>query len=51
MKRKYEVTYYECGLTVRISRKFFSRLVAYLYKGWLEYKVGEYGYIELIEYD
>lgn len=49
MKRRYEVAYYECGLTKRISRKFFTALVAYLYKGWLEYKVGNFGCIELTE--
>lgn len=37
MKRKYEVSYYECGLTKRVSRKFFFELTAYLYKGYLEY--------------
>jgi hypothetical protein len=49
MKRRYEVAYYECGLTRRLRRKFFCRLMAYLYKGWLEYKVGNFGCIELTE--
>lgn len=38
MKRRFEVAYYECGLTYRVTRKFFFRLFAYLYKGWLEYQ-------------
>ena len=37
MKRRFEVVYYEYGLTMQIRRKFFFRLFAYLYKGWLEY--------------
>lgn len=51
MKRNYEVAYYECGLTKRISRKFFIRLIAYLYMGWLEYKFGEMANVEVIEHD
>lgn len=51
MKRKYEVAYYECGLTRRINRKFFTALIAYLYKGWLEYKLGETANVEVIEHD
>lgn len=49
MKRKYEVAYYECGLTRRISRKFFTALVAYLYKGYIEYKLGDFGKVEIME--
>jgi hypothetical protein len=51
MKRKYEVAYYEYGLTKRISRKFFTALAAYLYKGWLEYKLGEMAKAEVIEHE
>lgn len=49
MKRKYEVAYYECGLTRRISRKFFGRLIAYLYMGWLMYKLGNSAEVEVVE--
>ena len=38
MKRRFIVTYYEYGLTRRIAMRFFFRLSAYLYKGWLEYQ-------------
>lgn len=37
MKRRFIVTYYEYGLTRRIAMRFFFRLSAYLYKGYLEY--------------
>ena len=49
MKRKYEVAYYECGLTQRKSRKFFCPLIAYLYKGYLEFKLGDFGVVEIKE--
>jgi hypothetical protein len=51
MKRKYEVAYYECGLTRRIARRFFFRLTAYLYWGWLKYKLGNPAEVEVIEHD
>ena len=35
--RRFEVAYYECGLTQRKTRRFFFELSAYLYKGWLDY--------------
>ena len=35
--RRFEVAYYECGLTKRKTRRFFFELSAYLYKGWLDY--------------
>ena len=49
MKRRYIVSYYECGLTQRRSRKFFCELIAYLYKGYVEYKLGEFGKVEITE--
>ena len=49
MKRKYEVCYYECGLTKRVSRKFFFELTAYLYKGYLEYLFNEFAIVEVRE--
>ena len=51
MKRRFEVSYYECGLTKRKSRKFFCELIAYLYKGWLEYYTKDGRTIELRELD
>jgi len=36
MKRRFEVSYYEYG-TIRTKRRFFFKLLAYLYKAWLEY--------------
>lgn len=51
MKRRYEVAYYECGLTRRVRRKFFCRLIAYLYKGWLEYQLGNSAKVEVVEYE
>lgn len=49
MKRKYEVSYYECGLTKRVSRRFFCALCAYLYKGYMEYLLREFGIVEIRE--
>ena len=49
MKRKYEVAYYECGLTNRIRRKFFHRLIAYLYKGYLDYRFEGMALVEINE--
>lgn len=37
MKRKWEVTYYEYGLTKRKKRVFFFKFTAYLWKAWIEY--------------
>ena len=37
MKRKWEVTYYEYGLTERKKRVFFFEFTAYLWKAWIEY--------------
>lgn len=51
MKRRFEVSYYEYGLTERKSRRFFCELIAYLYKGWLEYYTKDEGTIELRELD
>lgn len=47
MKRRYEVAYYECGLTKRIKRKFFFELTAYLFKGWLDYLFKGMAYVEI----
>lgn len=49
MKRRYEVAYYECGLTKRISRRFCCELIAYLFKGYIEYKTKDFGTIEFRE--
>lgn len=47
MKRKFEVSYYEYGLTKKKKRRFFSELLAYLYKGWLEYKWKDLACVEI----
>lgn len=49
MKRKYEVSYYEYGLTNRTAKKFFCELTAYLYKGYLEYKFKDYAKVRVKE--
>jgi hypothetical protein len=49
MKRRYEVSYYECGLTRRVSKRFFFELIAYLYKGYLEYKFKEFAKVQVKE--
>lgn len=47
MKRKFEVSYYECGLTKRKHRVFRNELLAYLYKGYMEYLLQEFGKVEI----
>ena len=51
MKRRYEVAYYEYGLTRRATRWFSFRLSAYLFKGWLEYRYGNMVYALVLEHD
>lgn len=41
MKRKYEVAYYEYGLTSRKTRRFFFEISAYMFRAWLEYQYKE----------
>lgn len=38
MKKKYEVAYYAYGLTQIVKVRFFHKLIAYLYKGYIEYR-------------
>ena len=47
MKRRFEVAYYECGLTRRVTRRFFFELSAYLYKGWLDYQFRGMAQVEI----
>lgn len=49
MKRKWEVTYYEYGLTKRKKRKFFFEFTAYLWKAWIEYNFKEFAHVEIKE--
>lgn len=49
MRKRYEVFYYECGKTKRGSRRFRSELLAYLYKGYLEYVLKDFGVIKIVE--
>lgn len=41
MKRKYEVSYYEYGLTREIKRRFKTDLLAYLYALYIYYRYKE----------
>lgn len=47
MIRKYEVAYYECGLTQRKTARFFFELSAYLFKGWLDYRFKGLAQVEI----
>lgn len=49
MIRKYEVAYYECGLTQRKTARFFFELSAYLFKGWLDYQFKGLAQVEIKE--
>jgi hypothetical protein len=49
MRKKYEVFYYECGETKRRSRIFRCELIAYLYKGYLEYLLKDFGIVKIVE--
>lgn len=51
MKRRFEVTYYEYGLTKRTAKRFFFRLSAYLYMGWLMYEYGNSVNVSVNEHD
>lgn len=41
MKRRYEVSYYELGLTRWITRKFFTSFFADLWAWWINRQYGE----------
>lgn len=49
IKRRFEIAYYECGLTKRKTRRFFFELSAYLYKGWLDYLFNGLEQVEIKE--
>lgn len=41
-RRKYEVEWYECNLTERRSRKFFTEVAANFFAWWIEYSQNVY---------
>lgn len=49
MKRKYEVSYYEYGLTEMLRKRFFLKISAYLYRMWLDYEYGTASRITVID--
>ena len=51
MKRKYEVSYYEYGLTVRKKKKFFLAISALICFLWAEITYGYESYARIDEYD
>ena len=51
MKRKYEVSYYEYGLTVRKTKKFFLAISALICFLWAEITYGYESYARIDEYD
>ena len=51
MKRKYEVSYYEYGLTVRKKKKFFLAISALIYSFWAKLNYGYESYVRIYEYD
>lgn len=51
MKRRYEVAYYEYGLTNRKRRRFFWGFIALLFMSWVKIKYGYESYVRLYEYE
>lgn len=51
MKRKYEVSYYEYGLTERITERFFLGFSALLFAAWARYRHGYESYVKIYEYE
>lgn len=51
MKRRFEVTYYEYGLTRRKKKRFFFELTAYLWKAWIECNCKDFSCVEIKEVD
>ena len=49
MKRKYEVTYYEYGLTKRKRKRFFSFIMACLFKLRLDRQFDKNAYARVAE--
>ena len=49
MKRRYEVTYYEYGLTRRMSCKFFTAIAAMIYYLYVSCKHGAMSYTRIFE--
>lgn len=51
MKRRYEVSYYEYGLTLRKTKKFFFGFSALIYSLWIKIIYGYESYVRLYEYE
>lgn len=52
MKKKYEVSYYEYGLTRRMTKRFFFGLSALIYSAWVKMRYGYECYATVYkEYD
>ena len=51
MIRRYEVSYYEYGLTLRKTKKFFFGFSALIYSLWIKIIYGYESYVRLYEYE
>lgn len=51
MKKKYEVSYYEYGLTRRMTKRFFFGLPALIFTAWVKFVYGYECYAKMFEYD
>lgn len=51
MIRRYEVSYYEYGLTEMLRKRFFLKISAYIYRMWLDYRYQISSRIEEIDVD
>ena len=49
MKRKYEVTYYECGLTKKKRKRFFTLLMACIFKWRMDRMFDNNAYARIAE--
>ena len=49
MKRKYEVTYYECGLTKKKRKRFFSFIMACIFKLRIDREFNKSAYARIAE--
>lgn len=51
MKRRYEVSYYEYGLTLRKKKMFFFGISALIYSFWVKMMYGYESYVRIYEYN
>lgn len=51
MKKKYEVSYYEYGLTRRMTKRFFFGLSAFIFTVWVKIVYGYECYVKIYEYE